>query len=369
MTFRWRYVLGRSAMVLLGLLAGFIVVEAALRLFPLPNRFILLEQLGSLWESDDELLLHLKPDLDLAITGHPEFRFTVTTNAEGLRDDPWLEAQDLVAVGDSFTFGFGVDGDEAWPERLEAQTGLQVANLGWAGWSSFVYPAALRRHAVPLGAKTWLWAFFVNDLPESAGAESFILAGGRDFKASAMDGAGLGQDLRFPFNLRTVQLASALLDNDLFLLPDSGSGFLDDGQVRLRYGTYPWDVTDPGREEVQRGWTLTEEALLDAQALAASQGAQLVLLFVPTREHAFWPYLQALMPNKDVTQLDQVDGRLAGFAAEHDIPYFSLLPAFRRAALDGRMVYFPNDGHWNSEGHQLAADEIAVFLEQAGLIP
>ena len=191
---RWRlrFVLGRAGLILLGILFAFLLVEGMLRVVSLPNRFTYTRRLISQWEPDDELLLHLKPDLDLRVYGHPEFTYTVRTNGDGLRDEPFAGTFDVAAIGDSFTFGFGVEEPDCWPARLQAISGLRVANLGWAGWSSHVYPVAVRRYAIPLEARVWLWAFFVNDLAESAGAEEFLRSGETDFMAWAVGQGGTG---------------------------------------------------------------------------------------------------------------------------------------------------------------------------------
>ena len=365
---RLGYVLARSGLILAGLLLGLATVELVLRIVPVPNRFVLLEQLSGMWKSDPELLLHLRPNLSLAITGHPEFRFRVVTNADGLRDGPLNEAK-IVAIGDSFTFGFGVEAEEAWPERIADLSGLEVANLGWAGWNSFAYPIAIRRHAVPLRADVWLWTFFVNDLQESAGAEAFVRSGNQDFKNWAMESGMGGGSLNFPLNTRTGQLVAALLNPDLFLLPDSGSGILDNGTIRIRYSQYAWKMTDPSDPIVQRGWELTEAAMNEARFLASSEGVELIVVFIPTREHVYWPYLEPVMEGVTSDQLDQVEARLNEMCSKSDIAYINLLPGFRERALAGEVLYFPNDGHWNAKGHALAAQLIYANLSARSLLP
>jgi lysophospholipase L1-like esterase len=365
-----RLVGGRLLLVVLGLAAGLLLAEAALRVWPVPNRFVLQEQLAACLQSDGELLLHLRPTLRRRITGHPEFRFSVVTSAEGLRDDSMRMDQSIVAIGDSFTLGFGVEGTEAWPKRLEALSGQRVANLGFNGWNSYVYPATIRRHAAPRRARLWLWGFFINDLMESAGAEAFIRSGRQDYRPFVTDVTGLSARVRATLlRLRTAQLLAAWREPDYFLPADSGSGIYDDGQLRIRYGTYPWDVSDPTRPEVRRGWELTEAALREGQRLAAANGARLVVFFFPSREHVYWPYLRAVMRNADVRQLDDVEARLASFCRSQGIAYLDLLPALREAGMRKAVLYFPNDGHWNAAGHDLAARTIATFLRDARLIP
>jgi len=344
-----------------GLIMGLIVLEIFLRIMPMPNRFAFERQSIEQWESDDELLLHLKANLNLTITGHPEFRYTVRTNAAGLRDDPFEGPQDIAAIGDSFTFGLGVENDQSWPQRLETLSGHSVANLGWAGWNSYVYPAALRRHAIPLQSQIWLWAFFANDLPESAGAEAFITSGKTDYKAEA------ARDSELPplLQLRTVQLLAVLAQPDLALLANSGQPF-EQGSLKMRISDYPWRMTDPADPEVERGWQLTADALAETAQLAAENGAQVMVIFIPAREHVYWQNIATAMLEQDVAQLDDAAARLGEIAAANGFAYLNLLDGFRQRAENGELLYFPSDGHWNVAGHELAAQLIDDALRSQG---
>lgn len=363
-----RRILSRVGLVFLGLAVGLVFVEGLLRILPVPNRFTMIQLFEGMWEPDPELLLRLKPNLDMNIYGHPEFSFQVQTNQDGLRDEPFFHSNDIAAIGDSFTFGFGVEANDGWPEQLEQVSSLDVANLGWAGWSSHVYPVTLQRFAVPLEAKIWIWGFFGNDLPESADAERFLASGESDYLSWNQVGRFRAQDLPFPWNLRSLQFAAALSDPQLFLLPGSGEELYEGPELTMRYGGYAWETTDPNRPEVQRGWELTEAAFVRAKTLADEHDARLVIFYIPAREHVYWPYLEEQATDLDISQLDEVEARLADLCARHDIDYLNLLPGFREHALAGEMLYYPQDGHWNALGHHLAAQLIHAYLVDHELI-
>jgi len=64
-----------------------------------------------------------------------EFDTTFSINSEGVRDDELaLTEPRIIALGDSFTMGVGVEQDETFVERLAALTGENILN---AGISSF----------------------------------------------------------------------------------------------------------------------------------------------------------------------------------------------------------------------------------------
>jgi lysophospholipase L1-like esterase len=67
--------------------------------------------------------------------GNREFSVEVSVNSYGLRDDERsLEFPTVIALGDSFTMGWGVRQDESFPQLLEQGLGQTVLN---AGMSSF----------------------------------------------------------------------------------------------------------------------------------------------------------------------------------------------------------------------------------------
>ncbi len=361
-------VLGRITLVVLGIGFSLVVVEIVLRIFPVPNRFTLQERLEQQWQADEKYLLRLKPNLDMQIYGHPEFSYTVRTNSDGLRDEPFEGDFEIAAIGDSFTFGFGVEEDQSWPAQLQSMSGIRVANLGWAGWNSRVYPQAIEEFAIPLNTHIWLWAFFLNDLPESAGADDFLSSGEPDY-LEWINKKGQGSaDLSFPFNMRTTQLVAAIFNPELFLLPGSGSTIFEDDVFRMRVSSNSWDVSDPQSPLVQRGWDLTEIALQRGSELAREHNATLMVIFIPSREHVYWPYIKTALPNFDIHQLDQVESRLSEICQDQNIAYLNLIPAFREMADSGEMLYFPSDGHWNADGYRLAAEIVFNSLFEQGLI-
>ena len=84
----------------------------------------------------------------------PEFFFTATTNSLGFRDRDFSQQKKvqtrIVALGDSFTYGWGVEAEESWPKVLEKtlrSSGLdvEVANLGKPGSSPRDYADVAER--------------------------------------------------------------------------------------------------------------------------------------------------------------------------------------------------------------------------------
>ena len=108
--------------IVIGLFASVVLVEGLLRLFPglLP---IEIRQLVQARQSDfgvaHPYIGHLhKPNNSFVFSGR-DFSATHRTDGHGFRNLwPWPDRADIVAVGDSVTFGQTVENHEAWPAVL-----------------------------------------------------------------------------------------------------------------------------------------------------------------------------------------------------------------------------------------------------------
>ena len=101
--------------------------------------------LNDIFTEDDRVFWKLAPDLDaheLAgrfADGAP-MRFTVTTDRRGLRKmPPVVDAKHrIVFLGDSCTFGLGVDDEQTFPAEIQrAIPGAECINLAVPGYSAF----------------------------------------------------------------------------------------------------------------------------------------------------------------------------------------------------------------------------------------
>ena len=104
-------------------------------------------------------------------------------------------------------------------------------------------------------------------------------------------------------------------------------------------------------------------------------GSRFAIAVLRARDQIYpqwWQESVAAHPHMQNRQWD-LDGPqhwVESWCAEHGVPCLALAPAFRAAAaVDGTPLHFHHDGHWTAAGHQLAAAELARFLEQQRLVP
>ncbi len=85
---------------------------------------------------DPVLGYRLTPNLDVAFS-NAEFSTTVRTNAVGFRDDDAsLSNPDVLFLGDSYVFGWGVERADGVEKQYEQRYGKKVLNMGVPGYSS-----------------------------------------------------------------------------------------------------------------------------------------------------------------------------------------------------------------------------------------
>ena len=93
-------------------------------------------------EYDERFFYRLRPNVQCNFS-NIEFSTPIQTNSLGCRDDEASISQpDVICLGDSYAMGWGVQQQEAFPQRLQRMSGLKVLN---AAMSSFGTVRELRK--------------------------------------------------------------------------------------------------------------------------------------------------------------------------------------------------------------------------------
>ncbi|MEM8931860.1 MAG: GDSL-type esterase/lipase family protein [Acidobacteriota bacterium] len=264
----------------------------------------------------------------------PEFDVVLRISDEGLRADRLFGpsapdgVQRIVALGDSFTFGHGVEVADAWPARLDAQLGdrVEVVNLAVTGYGTDqqllrfeAMGERFRPDAVVLG-------LFVGNVFRNA----------RD------------QQLGYPkprFALRRGQLE---VDN----VPVPTARVAPSRWRLAHLADRGWDVA----EHLGAGaaWPITG-AILDRLIDACTAlDARLFVTVLPRDQSVHGSGLRHRLHRHTLDRtLKLLDDR--------GIAHLDLTPALAAAGTT-MPLYYPTDGHWNADGHRVATDALAAWL-------
>lgn len=275
-----------------------------------------------------------------------EFDTTVITNSLGLRSPELDKSRPrLLVMGDSFTFGFGVENDESFcavaEKSLEGR--LAVVNAGFAdGFSPDCYALWLKLHKAEIEPKAILICFFQNDYSDVNSLSWF-----REGKLQAADDPLPPDRIESPGNIVTADGA---------WLPNSRIGRLPAWVRRAIKSSYTLAVFRDRclRDEKQTNWGPTNNAaetdakfLRSLDHLKAAAGKTPMIFYIISR--------------KDDTKPSYMDELLAKFAKQHDIALLSNRADF--VATD----FFVRDTHWNAQGHAKAGRYLAEQLNRLGV--
>jgi len=372
--------------LLIGLIASSVIVEAALRLFTpawLEYRMRVLEadSRGPRFGGDGEWsveeregkFVRFEPHTTFSLQ-HMEYNIASTIDAYGGRDVPARrelppgDRQLFPVLGDSFTFGVGVDDEDTYVNILAQNLGLRLVNLGVPGSGLHEQLDIVEMRHDELGRpERYVFAFyFGNDFAD-------LLRSRRRFSnlgnwEPSRQESSLSRTLvainnfvnedAFLRQLYVIQLIKTaglrLLDRDDVLLPTSVFRILE-GEKE-----YIAEITAALRKQVQR-----------LARFAADKNFDAVFVLIPDRflvednerAHLSSYYgievaVDALSrPNEIVTAELEAAG----------IPFIDTTACLRESA-DGRL-YYVHDEHLTARGHAILATCVLPELERIGLRP
>jgi SGNH hydrolase-like domain, acetyltransferase AlgX len=143
--------------------------------------------------------------------------------------------------------------------------------------------------------------------------------------------------------------------------------------------------------ELSQNYHLVRETNLKARDLSEAAGSHFLLVYMPSKEHVYMPYLndaetlanvftdvqelslddakylqftnQKVVPGVSLQYMDDQANLMAEFAAEQNFNFINLTSYFQEEAGRGVELYYPFDTHWNQSGHNLAARIIAAYIQ------
>jgi hypothetical protein len=118
---------------------------------------------------------------------------------------------------------------------------------------------------------------------------------------------------------------------------------------------------------MKKGWELTQGLVLGIRDEGARVGARTMVMLIPLSLQVYGDVLERWLAANGVSAdrlaLERPQERMRAIGTASNVETFDLLPAFRKSVKDnGRSLHLAGDGHWNAEGHRLAAALVADGL-------
>lgn len=263
----------------------------------------------------------------------------ITTNAQGFRaTEDFGRAVPagryrLVALGDSFTMGYGVSDTDHYPAQMQAACPvLQTVNMGQGGYGLDQNYLWYKRDGVALDAQVLVVALIAHDFfrmtddkyvgypkPVLAVEGSLLVVKNVPVPLSWMSNTSVRKVRTFVESLAAYRLIRA---------------------VAWRASPPP-EVAFYGEIGAQV-MAAAGKALDDMAALAKARGQQMVLAYLPTAD------LLPQEPSREAAWMQ-------AYAQQAKLPFINLVPEFSRLAPAQFAGMFLVDKHYTAQGNRLVA--------------
>jgi len=417
----------------LGLLFGSVILillffEIGVRIFS--PQFPL--ELKGLYKSDPVLNIRVVPNYNRK-NRCQEYSTLIQTNSIGLRDREYPEHDlahfRILVLGDSFTFGIGVNLEDTYLKVLEKRLNeeypgkkFEVINCGVPGVGTDYEYHFLKDIGIRFKPDLVLVGFFIgNDVSDTIFGHDLIeIKDGmlwykkkmsQDFRLSpyqkkrkeAFLNALKNYQIRKSLQAEGKGLVRRLIDRieqDLVSILEPPKNFLRNNshaylflcyrynliRERLfgtnlspfpefrnflnRYGYGMYRVKYP--KDLEEAWALTNSWLKKIDQLAKTWGGKSVIVVIPSPNQVHADPL-SIEGNRSANESNLFDFEkpqkvIKAFGDENGIPVCDLLPIFKEVGKRERLYYRYNL-HWNKNGHRLAGLLIYKKLKADRLLP
>lgn len=299
----------------------------------------------------------------------------------GYRNREVPQHADIVAIGDSQTYGVSTTADESWPAVLAKLSGKTVYNMGLGGRGPPDYLYVLKNEAVRLSPRIALVGLYLgNDLLRSyedavglapsavrlqneggrsgGGLRSWLSHNSMLYQVVKLEAHQLIEGLRYEESVASLQVGQ-------FAFSDPRLRTVFDVDKRLQ-------VLDQSIEQNRIGLERMLEIAAETYGEAGRLAVACVIVVIPTKASVYWPFARDTLAQPGqgamarlVEQEGLVHDRLVGFLAQQGIPYVDALPGLQEAAKEDALYPAGTDGHPTGVGYRVIA--LAVHRRLAEL--
>lgn len=265
-----------------------------------------------------------------------EYDVAVRINAQGFRADrevsptPPPGVLRVVAVGDSFTFGQGVEVEDSYPALLERRlANAEVINLGVAGYGVDQQLLMLESRGLRFRPHVVLLGLHTPDI----------------FRNTVAYHRGYAKPL---FRLQGKRLVLTNVPT-----PPPGSPPPPRRGLLERSRLFQMVSVRLERRGFGEVWDVTEGILRLMKRVCGEADARLLVLLLPT-QHAVYGNAVERRSQAHTT------GLIAEILRRQGIEHLDLTPALAAAAArhPRELLFYPSDGHFTPAGHRVVAERL-----------
>jgi len=325
--------------------------------------------LSGFHQYDKELGWTLIPNFESNFT-HRDFTVKIKANSRGFRDEEYdyqkpISKKRIVGLGDSFTWGWGVEKNEIYLEIAESlNSGIEILNMGHNGYGTGQEYLYFKKFGEKYSPDLVTIAFYENDVPNNATRRGPVF----DIVNDELILTIIPMDHSLEDRIKTFLVKYS----HIFALINYGNQVIKEkinsferitifekkGKSRI-LPRYRRNVD----EEMEEKWKIVERILLE---LYRASNKKLLVIYIPGRiqiekDRKIFEAYYADVENYD---FDYPNKRLQRFTEQSGIYYLDLVEPFRKEYKNNKELYFEHDGHWSKYGHRLAGEMLAKKLKE-----
>ena len=306
---------------------------------------------------------------------------TISINDEGFRETTNLDGHKILALGDSFTFGWGIDQDRTWVELLERSIGKPIYNMGMQD-SSPKQEFLLLEHVIDsqkldFRGGVLLWMIFEgNDLIDSYDdlhpVQKSVSTSGWLFKDTILetlwglpamvrqesvfarfkDGRATFSDLGGGNRTKDHYVIDGIPSPyPLYVSHQLGAKLFVSYQIKGAQRSEQYVESHPNRLALEK----TFERM---KSLAQRAGFRVVVIIAPSGARLHGAEFEDFPTLSERSYFNILLSRLAG---QYGFEIVNLEESLRPYATK-ELLYFRDDDHWDERGHMAVADILSRFL-------
>ena len=343
----------------------------------------------------DHLSAGVVPDSVLGITISPD---SSGFDTWGFRNKKVPSVAEIVAIGDSHTYGNTAAMEDAWPAVVARQTGLNVYNLGLGGYGPNQYYHLLTTKGVTLHPRWVVCGLYMGDDFENA----FLMTYGLEHWSYLRQGRwenvdaniwGLAEPPVWGATLRNwlsehSMAYRLILHGPLFAVVKEAVRFKEVAESSDPYTTAliveeqnireafrPIGIAerlDERSGQVREGMRITFRLLKEMDLVCRLEGCRFLVAIIPTKETVFSEYLEknpqlhlhdALM--RVVANEKSVKKSLIEFLTDAGIAYLDTLPMLKQAIGGQLYAQTTRDMHPGKNGYRVIGEAVASYLRRS----
>lgn len=304
----------------------------------------------------------------------PQVRYVLSPNQQGWIDDGFVTTNSrgfrgrevdmpkpagrirIVALGDSVTFGWGVNDADTFCSQLERDlraqhpgVDLEVVNLGVPGYATRQEVALLKRNLAELQPDVVLVGFYTNDLPDTLDDKTSGRSGTRIEAADR----GPGQVLRMNPAPSSWIERQARRSRAVYTASHGLKALIHRGEGKPGSSMELDLLESRSSGDLETAWQKVTAQLEDLKAAATEFHFSAGIVVLPPREQVFGLY-----------QNSAYQKRIRSLADQFGLFVIDPLPSLVASPLQKPSLFIPYDrNHPSPEGHRLIAQSIATYLD------